>query len=77
MRQRELKIQLIAKRCPQCNSPLVLIEDSTYVWIGCEKCGAYARIEKRTIAKKIAGRNVFPWNEIIEGLYEALYQIYQ
>ncbi len=55
----------------------MLIEDSTYVWVGCERCGAYVRIDKKTIAKKVAGSQVFPWVEIIEGLYEALYQIYQ
>lgn len=72
-----MKIRLVTRNCPQCGSPLVLIEDSTHVWIGCEKCGAYVRIDKKTIAKKVAGSPVFPWVEIIEGLYEALYQIYQ
>ncbi len=72
-----LKVVLKNLKCPSCNSDLVLLEDRKFVWLGCEKCCVYVRVTKSSISKRVVGKRVFPWRDIISELIEMLYQVCQ
>ncbi len=74
---KHFKIFLTNVKCPYCNSNLELIEDKKFVWVGCGKCRIYVRVSKCFISKKVVGKKIFPWREIIQELIDMLYQVCQ
>ncbi|ADN51335.1 hypothetical protein Vdis_1963 [Vulcanisaeta distributa DSM 14429] len=66
------KLELSLK-CPMCGSNLQLIENSTYVILGCPHCKIYTRMTKKHIYRNYIeyGGNYIhlKWAELIKELY--------
>ncbi|BDR91267.1 hypothetical protein [Vulcanisaeta souniana] len=60
-------------KCPMCGSNLQLIENSTYVVLGCPHCKVYTRMTKKHIYRSYInyeGKYVhLKWTELIKELY--------
>jgi len=63
----------LSLKCPICGSNLQLIENSTYVMLGCPKCKRYTRMTKKHIFKtyiEYENNSVhLKWTELIKELY--------
>ncbi len=58
-------------KCPTCRTPLVLMEDKRYVWLGCDKCLRYLRYRKdRMIRGFLNYGDRLDWRGMINYLYE-------
>ena len=66
------KLELSLK-CPICGSNLQLIENSTYVILGCSHCKIYTRMTKKHIYRnyiEYEGNYIrLKWAELIKELY--------
>jgi len=66
------KLELSLK-CPVCGSNLQLIENSTYVILGCPHCKRFTRMTKKYVYKnyiEYEGNYVhLKWTELIKELY--------
>lgn len=59
-------------RCPRCGSRLVFIEDADNVWLGCDRCAQYVKLNKREVRRywNYASR-VMSWRDLLQDLYKS------
>lgn len=59
-------------RCKRCGSPLIFIEDGDNVWLGCDRCAQYVRMNKKEARRYWNYRSrVVLWRDMLLDLYEA------
>ena len=64
-----LKIKL-TYRCPMCGNNLVLKEDDSCIYIGCERCRVYTKFLKNELLKLYKYKNKFYWKSMLRDLVE-------
>ncbi|MEM1518634.1 MAG: hypothetical protein QXK71_06275 [Pyrobaculum sp.] len=53
----------------------MIVEDESYVWLGCKRCLRYVKRDKRELTRRYVNykRRFFNWRGLMEELY-ALYR---
>ena len=71
----EFTVTYTTYRCPFCRGALVIVEDESYVWLGCKRCLRYVKRDKRELTRRYVNykRRFFNWRGLVEELY-ALYR---
>jgi phage FluMu protein Com len=68
-------------RCPVCGINLQLMEDNTYVTLGCPRCRRYVRMTKRYVHRNFLeyGNSSIHlrWSELLRELYIRMSGAYQ
>jgi len=68
-------------KCPVCRMNLQLMEDNTYVMLGCPQCRRYVRMTKRYIHRNFLeygdASMRLRWSELIKELYIRMSGAYQ
>lgn len=71
MRHVDVLVLYTKFQCPKCGGSLELLEDETYVWLGCKHCMKYVKRNKRDLVRQYVNYRdrTFRWADMMSELY--------